>query len=227
MTELRAISAFDVLTLAGGLLMVSAIVEFVISLAFCTRPAPDWTRRARGLAIAAAGARLLTRDNASLEFDAWFVTGIWLYFAVTQTIVAGYTVAAIVGPDSDYCRKDRGRDTAVKIGVIIMGFLLMAGVAGAQEKPTPASGGDSAEGFEVVVGDFAYPLDPNDPVQGCIIHTASDQDGATTLTYRLFIREQSSNGPIFNSVGIYTDDAAGFPTTEVNDCFGMNGVGNG
>jgi hypothetical protein len=182
MQEIRALTAFDILTLAGGLLMVSAIVEFVISIAFCTRPAPDWSRRARGLAIAVAGARLLTRDNASLEFDAWFVTGIWLYFAITQTIIAGYTVAAIVGPDSDYCRKERGKDTAMKIGLIVMGFLLMAGVAGAQENQD--SGGTSARGFEVVVGDFAYPLDPNDPVQGCIIASEINQDGETTVSYR-------------------------------------------
>lgn len=221
LNDIRAITAPDLLTFAGGLLMVSAIIDFVISLAFCTRPSPDWTRRARGLAIAAVGARLLTRDNVSLEFDAWFVAGIWTYFAITQCIVSGYTVAAIVGPDADYCRKKQnGKDHAVRVGIIIMGFLLMAGVAGAQERP-PISGGNSAETFEVTVGDFAYPLDPGVPVQGCVIHVGQDQDGNTTLTYRLFVREQTSTDPIFNSVGIYTDDGAGFPTTVVNECFGV------
>jgi hypothetical protein len=202
--------------------MVAAIIEFVVSTSFCTRPAPAVIRRLLMLGIGVIGARLLTRDNASLDIDAWFVVGLWAFLAVIESISAGFAVYSILPPNSDTCRRDEKRETNMWKAAVLLAMLslLMYSTAGAQENSD--EGGNSAE-FEVIVGDFAYPLDPRDPVQGCVLSSTANQDGETTITYRLFVREQATEGPIFNSVGIYTDDADGFPEVEVGDCFGVGG----
>ena len=215
-----------VLSIAGGILLVAAIIEFIFSVAFCTRPAPAWVRQARTLGLGLAGARLLTRDNASIDIDAWFVTGLWLYLAITQAIVAGYTVTAVLPPKSDFCRRgENGKAKIVRTALLIaFGALLMAATVNAQEAGTENASKPAVEdnNIDVVVGDFSYPLNADEPIQGCVIGVEQNQDGETTLTYRLFVREQASDGPIFNSVGVYTDSSKGFPADiEINDCVGV------
>lgn len=88
----------------------------------------------------------------------------------------------------------------------------------AAESPSPA-----VASVDVDLGDYTFTLDARYPINVCIIENTRTLDGSR-VTYRLFVREQASEGPFYNAVGIYTDSGSGFANADVGECTGMAGV---
>ena len=97
------VTSVDLLTLAGLLILVSAIISLLLAYAFCARPAPRWLRAWRDVALIIVGARLATRENVALQPDQWLIALIWLHLALCGVAIAAWNVRVTLGAGGDRC----------------------------------------------------------------------------------------------------------------------------
>lgn len=88
-----------VMTIAGGLIAVSAITSWLVSLSFCCRPAPRWLRSWRDVALALIGARAMYVGVAG-PGASWWSVALWLHLGAWGCAIAWFNLrAALVEGD--------------------------------------------------------------------------------------------------------------------------------
>ncbi len=93
-----------VMAVAGALILVSALVSWMMSLSFCTRPAPRWLRSWRDVALALVGARAMYVGVVGAGVGAsWWSVALWLHLAGWGVAIAFWNARAALGPGGDRC----------------------------------------------------------------------------------------------------------------------------
>lgn len=173
----------DLLRWGGTLLLVAGFVAPLVSISFCTRPAPRWLVQWRDFAIAILGARLVARDVVDLTINPWFVALIVLHLAIAQSFVAAYNIRCIFPPYSDTCQGNQPQKGKILRSAIIGGIVLLlltGGLAHGQasdpcagEKIPVGSAGLDYKGYCIV------PEPEKGPVQGIFVRRVEDLGGVT------------------------------------------------
>jgi len=93
---------------AGGLIALSALLSWLLSLSFCTRAAPRWLRAWRDVALALGGARLVYVGVES-SASQWWSAAIWLNLGAWGLAIAGWNAWDALRAGGSRCRADGER----------------------------------------------------------------------------------------------------------------------
>ncbi|MBA3278814.1 MAG: hypothetical protein H0U22_08855 [Geodermatophilaceae bacterium] len=89
----------SLMVLAGALLVSSALVSWLMSWNFCTRPAPRWLRSWRDVALAMVGARAVYVGVVGAPAS-WWSVALWLLLGAWGCAIAGFNLhAALIKGD--------------------------------------------------------------------------------------------------------------------------------
>lgn len=93
----------DLIELSGGIIATAGTFVALLKAGFCAREMPVWLRSWLFVAWALLGARLLSRDNAGVDPNAWWVAAIYLHTALVMSLAAIWAIVVTIGPGGDRC----------------------------------------------------------------------------------------------------------------------------
>ncbi len=99
----------SVMAIAGGLIAMSALISWLMSISFCTRPVPRGVRAWRDVALALIGARAMYVGVAG-DPASWWSAALWLWLAIWGVLIAFWKLRdALV--DGSRCYPGDGDDS--------------------------------------------------------------------------------------------------------------------